>query len=176
MESESHGAAHREIPFHVLGQHGFTSGHGCAICRRATTSILGKIIVDVRQLAHFRDGIVHASPEFISHFIQLRLEPLTNRLPQHREVTVAPPLPKVLLLTSTKSQERIDPCEGIEVGISFHVPIPTFPVNHAEHSSFQPAMPKRCWAHGPITICLRLRRGVAILQPEMQVRKKSDRP
>ena len=47
----------------------------------------------VQPLAHFRDGIVHAPPEFAFHLIQLRLHPLTNRLPQHREVPVAPLLP-----------------------------------------------------------------------------------
>ena len=41
-----------------------------------------------QPLAHFRDGIVHAPPEFFFHLIQLRLQPFTNRLPQHREISV----------------------------------------------------------------------------------------
>src|SRR5688572_26285468 len=45
MKGESHGTAHRQIRLHVCGQHDFTSGHGCAICRKATTSILAYISV-----------------------------------------------------------------------------------------------------------------------------------
>jgi hypothetical protein len=46
-----------------------------------------------QPLAYFRDGVVHASPEFVFYLAQLRLHPLTNRLPQHRVVTVASRLP-----------------------------------------------------------------------------------
>ena len=37
---ESRGSAYGDVRFHGLGQHDFTSGHGCAICRRVTTSTL----------------------------------------------------------------------------------------------------------------------------------------
>jgi hypothetical protein len=46
-----------------------------------------------QPLAYFRDGVVHASSEFVFYLAQLRLHPLTNRLPQHRVVTVASRLP-----------------------------------------------------------------------------------
>ena len=37
---ESCGTAYRDVQLHGLGQHDFTSGHGCAICRRVITSTL----------------------------------------------------------------------------------------------------------------------------------------
>jgi hypothetical protein len=37
--------------------------------------------------------MVHASPEFDLHLVQLRLQPLANRLPQHRKLSIAPFLP-----------------------------------------------------------------------------------
>jgi hypothetical protein len=40
-----------------------------------------------QPVAQFRDGVVHASTELSFH--QLGLQPLANRLPQHREVSVA---------------------------------------------------------------------------------------
>ena len=43
--------------------------------------------------AHCGNGVVHASSEFGFHRAQLRLQPLANRLPQHREPSVAPLLP-----------------------------------------------------------------------------------
>ena len=46
-----------------------------------------------QPLAHLRDGIVHAPPQLGFHLAQLRLQPLANRLPQHREPSVAPLLP-----------------------------------------------------------------------------------
>ena len=39
-ECESRGPAHGHVRLHGLGQHDFTSGHGCATCRRVTTSTL----------------------------------------------------------------------------------------------------------------------------------------
>src|SRR5208282_3401560 len=42
-----------------------------------------------QPLAHFRDGVVHASLELGFHLAQLGLQPLTNRLPQHREAPIA---------------------------------------------------------------------------------------
>jgi hypothetical protein len=46
-----------------------------------------------QPLTYFRDGVVHASSEFVFYLPQLRLHPLTNRLPQHRVVFVASRLP-----------------------------------------------------------------------------------
>ena len=46
-----------------------------------------------QPLAHFRDGVVHASPEFSLHLIQLRLQSFANRLPQHRKPSIASFLP-----------------------------------------------------------------------------------
>src|ERR1035438_4242251 len=43
-----------------------------------------------QPLACVLDGSVHSLSQLGFHRIQLRLLPLTNRLPQHREVTVAP--------------------------------------------------------------------------------------
>ena len=38
-------------------------------------------------------GTVHASPQFGFHLLQLRLQPLANRLPKHREIAVTSLLP-----------------------------------------------------------------------------------
>ncbi len=46
-----------------------------------------------QPLACLRNGSVHAPLQFGFHLAQLRLQPFTNRLPQHRVVTVAPLLP-----------------------------------------------------------------------------------
>jgi len=46
-----------------------------------------------QPLAHFRDGVMHASFELGLHLAQLRLQPFANRLPQDREAPVAPLLP-----------------------------------------------------------------------------------
>ncbi len=46
-----------------------------------------------QPLAHFRDGVMHASFEFGLHLAQLRLQPFANRLPQDREASVPPLLP-----------------------------------------------------------------------------------
>jgi hypothetical protein len=46
-----------------------------------------------QPLARLRNGIVHTSSQFGFHLPQLCLQPFANRLPQHREVTVAPLLP-----------------------------------------------------------------------------------
>jgi hypothetical protein len=39
-----------------------------------------------QPLAYFWDGMVHASPEFDFHLVQLRLQPFANRLPQQSTV------------------------------------------------------------------------------------------
>ena len=46
-----------------------------------------------QPLAYFWDGMVHASPEFVFHLVQLRLQPFANRLPQHRKPSIASFLP-----------------------------------------------------------------------------------
>ena len=38
---------------------------------------------------------MHASPEFDLHLVQLRLQPLANRLPQHRKLSIAPFFPQI---------------------------------------------------------------------------------
>jgi hypothetical protein len=40
--------------------------------------------------AYFGDGFMHASLKFGFHLVQLRLQPFANRLPQHREPSIAP--------------------------------------------------------------------------------------
>src|SRR5258707_7722956 len=44
----------------------------------------------LQPLAHFGDGFGHASLKFGFHLVQLRLQPLAYRLPQHREPSIAP--------------------------------------------------------------------------------------
>src|SRR3989454_10324948 len=46
-----------------------------------------------QPLAHLGDRVVHASPELGFPLAQLRLQPLTDRLPNHREPSIAPLLP-----------------------------------------------------------------------------------
>lgn len=43
--------------------------------------------------ADYRNGVVHASSEFGFHRVQLRLQPIANRLPAYREASIAPLLP-----------------------------------------------------------------------------------
>src|SRR5580692_2956816 len=44
----------------------------------------------LQPLAYFGNGIMHASLKLGFHLVQFRLQPLTNRLPQHREPSIAP--------------------------------------------------------------------------------------
>jgi hypothetical protein len=46
-----------------------------------------------QPLAHFGDGVMHASFEFGLHLAQLGLQPFANRLTQDREASVTPLLP-----------------------------------------------------------------------------------
>ena len=46
-----------------------------------------------QPLSHRRDRVVQALPEFHLQLLELRLQPLTHRLAQHREAPVAPLLP-----------------------------------------------------------------------------------
>jgi hypothetical protein len=43
-----------------------------------------------QPLALLGDGFVHSSPKLGFHLIQLRLQPFPDRLPQHREPSIAP--------------------------------------------------------------------------------------
>jgi len=43
----------------------------------------------LQPFTHFGDGFVHASLKFGFHLVQLRLQPFANRLPQHREPSIA---------------------------------------------------------------------------------------
>ena len=42
-----------------------------------------------QPLAHFGDGFMHPSLKFGFHLVQLRLQPLADRLPQHRKPSIA---------------------------------------------------------------------------------------
>src|ERR1700732_4144741 len=44
----------------------------------------------VQPLALFGDGFVHSSLKLGFHLVQLRLQPFSDRLPQHREPSIAP--------------------------------------------------------------------------------------
>ena len=44
----------------------------------------------LQPLALFGDGFMHAPPKFSFHLIQLRLQSLADRLPQHRKPSIAP--------------------------------------------------------------------------------------
>jgi hypothetical protein len=44
----------------------------------------------LQPLADFGDGFMHPSLKFGFHLVQLRLQPFANRLPQHREPSIAP--------------------------------------------------------------------------------------
>ena len=68
-------------------------------------SVVAEVSPDhqAQPLAHFWDGVVHASPELGFHLTQLRLQPLTNRLPQHGEASVAP-----LDRTDVRKAEKVE--------------------------------------------------------------------
>src|SRR6266567_498664 len=77
-----------------------------------------------QPLACFLNGSVHAPSEFELHFPQLRLQPFTNRLPQHREVPVAPLLP-----ADMREAEEVE-----RLRLPFSAP---FPVSDRERSELQ---------------------------------------
>ena len=60
-----------------------------------------------QPLAHFRDGVMHASFEFGLHLAQLRLQPFANRLSQNREPSITPLLP-----TDVGEAEEVEQFEG----------------------------------------------------------------
>jgi len=55
-------------------------------------SVISKVSTHNRPqpLALFGDGLVHSTPKLGFHLIQLRLQPFADRLPQHREPSIAP--------------------------------------------------------------------------------------
>jgi hypothetical protein len=57
----------------------------------------------LQPLAQFRDGFVHATLELGFHLVPLRLQPFADRLPQHREPSVAP-----LLHTDVREAKKIE--------------------------------------------------------------------
>src|SRR5271167_1746827 len=68
-----------------------------------------------QPLAHLRDGVVHASLEFGFHRAQLGLQPLANRLPQDRKLSIAPLLP-----ADVREAEKV---EGFRFPLSALLPI-----------------------------------------------------
>src|SRR2546425_12268436 len=56
-----------------------------------------------QPLAYLGDGVVHASLELGFHLTQFRLQSLANRLPEHREPSVAPLLP-----TDVREAEEVE--------------------------------------------------------------------
>src|SRR6266481_8471313 len=56
-----------------------------------------------QPLALLGDGFVHSSPKLGFHFIQLRLQPFPNRLPQHGEPSIAP-----LLYADMRKAEKVE--------------------------------------------------------------------
>ena len=66
-----------------------------------------------QTLAHLGDGIVHAPPELGLHLTQLRLQPLADRLPQHREPSVTPLLP-----ADVRESEEVE-----RLGLPFSAPL-----------------------------------------------------
>ena len=65
-----------------------------------------------QPLAHFPDGIVHASSEFGFYLPQLGLQPLTNRLPHHREPSIAP-LPSTDMRKAEEVERLRFPLPGV---------------------------------------------------------------
>jgi hypothetical protein len=57
----------------------------------------------LQPLADFGNGFMHPSLKFGFHLVQLRLQSLADRLPQHREPSIAP-----LLHTDMRKAEKVD--------------------------------------------------------------------
>jgi hypothetical protein len=67
-----------------------------------------------QPLALFGDGFVHSSLELGFHLIQLRLHPFPNRLPQHREPSIA-----LLLHADMRKAEKVE-----RLRLPFSTPLP----------------------------------------------------
>src|SRR5438876_178719 len=76
----------------------------------------------VQPLAHLWDGVVHAPLELGLYLAQLRLQPLADRLPQHRESSVAPLLP-----ADMREAEEVE-----RLGLPLSAPFPVFGCERAE--------------------------------------------
>jgi hypothetical protein len=57
----------------------------------------------LQPLAQFGNGFVHASLKLGFHLVQLRLQLFTDRLPQHREASIAP-----LLYADMRKAEKVE--------------------------------------------------------------------
>src|SRR6266853_4364688 len=68
----------------------------------------------LQPLAYFGDGFMHPSLKFGFHLVQLRLQPLAYRLPQHRVHSVAP-----LLHADVREAEKVE-----RFGLPFSTPLP----------------------------------------------------
>ena len=116
--------------------------------------------------AHFRDGVVHASPQLGFHLAQLRLQPRTNRLPQHGETSVAPLLP-----ADMRKAEKVE-----RLGLPLTERTPVFCREWAElHKTrllgmqLQPELPKPLGKLLPEPLSIRL-----VLEPNHDVIGKPD--
>src|SRR5467141_4111661 len=78
----------------------------------------------LQPLTQFRDGSVHASLKFGFHRVQLRLQPLADRLPQHRVHSIAS-----LLHADMRKAKKVE-----RLGLPFCTPLP---VLDRERSKFQ---------------------------------------
>jgi hypothetical protein len=67
-----------------------------------------------QPLALLGDGFVHSSLELGFHLIQLRLQPLADRLPQHREPSIA-----LLLHADVRKAEKVE-----RLRFPFSTPLP----------------------------------------------------
>jgi hypothetical protein len=79
-------------------------------------SVVAKVSTHNRPqpLAWLEDGFVHASLKLGFHLIQLRLQPLAYRLPQHRESSIA-----LLLHADVRKSEKVE-----RLRLSFSTPLP----------------------------------------------------
>ena len=68
----------------------------------------------LQPLTHFGDGFVHASLKLGFHLVQLRLQPLAYRLPQHRKPSIAP-----LLHADMREAEKVE-----RLRFPFSTPLP----------------------------------------------------
>src|SRR6266849_4816413 len=68
----------------------------------------------LQPLAYFGDGFMHPSLKFGFHLVQLRLQPFADRLPQHREPSIAP-----LLHADVREAKKIE-----RLRFPFSTPLP----------------------------------------------------
>src|SRR5580698_11373261 len=68
----------------------------------------------LQPLTLFGDGFVHSSLKFGFHLVQFRLQPFANRLPQHREPSIA-----FLLHADVRKAEKVE-----RLRFPFSTPLP----------------------------------------------------